>query len=77
VVGAGDRAETLGVMKNGLQAASALMAVLSDEFWQVRSGRFSEVARDAEYLAKRIRATITQVTTKGSAALLNEAAIGS
>ena len=29
-------AETLGSMKNGLQAASALLAVLSDEFWQVR-----------------------------------------
>jgi HEAT repeats/HEAT repeat len=29
-------AETLGVMKSGLQAASALMAVLADEFWQVR-----------------------------------------
>jgi HEAT repeat protein len=29
-------AETLGVMKNGPQAAVALLAVLSDEFWQVR-----------------------------------------
>jgi putative flavoprotein involved in K+ transport len=41
------------------------------------SGRFSGVARDAEYLAEHIRATMTQVRTKGNAALLNEAAIGS
>ena len=29
-------AETIGNSKNGLQAADALLAVLSDEFWQVR-----------------------------------------
>jgi putative flavoprotein involved in K+ transport len=41
------------------------------------SGRFSGVARDAEYLAEHIRANMNKARTESSAAVLNDAAIGS
>jgi putative flavoprotein involved in K+ transport len=41
------------------------------------SGRFSGVARDAEYLAEHIRARMSVAKTKGGEAPINEAAIGS
>ena len=41
------------------------------------SGRFSGVARDAEYLAEHIRANMNTAKSENSATLVNEAAIGS
>lgn len=41
------------------------------------SGRFSGVARDAEYLAEHIKASTSALRTEKSASLVNEAAIGS